>query len=213
MAETKPRRPDGLTIIAILWFISGLINIYMSFQTISLDLELYSYLNYSIIHPWFNFGIIAEMIIAIFIIILGIIQLITVFGLWTGKPYSYRLTLIVPIFLLIVNLSSAVLYASAPAELGLGGSTGFAIAVSVSNIIWLVIVWDYLGKPHVKAYLGIAQPKSTTTEKLDQEIPEKPLPVTDTKPPSSKDKFFCRYCGAENEADAVYCEKCGKKLK
>jgi len=24
---------------------------------------------------------------------------------------------------------------------------------------------------------------------------------------------FCRYCGAENKSDAVFCEKCGKKLK
>lgn len=24
--------------------------------------------------------------------------------------------------------------------------------------------------------------------------------------------FFCRYCGAENKADAVFCEKCGKKI-
>lgn len=26
-------------------------------------------------------------------------------------------------------------------------------------------------------------------------------------------KFFCRYCGAQNKSDAVFCEKCGKKLK
>jgi len=25
-------------------------------------------------------------------------------------------------------------------------------------------------------------------------------------------KFFCRYCGAENKSDAVFCERCGKKL-
>jgi len=25
-------------------------------------------------------------------------------------------------------------------------------------------------------------------------------------------KFFCRYCGAENKGDAVFCEKCGKKI-
>jgi len=28
----------------------------------------------------------------------------------------------------------------------------------------------------------------------------------------SENKFFCRYCGAENQGDAVFCEKCGKKI-
>ena len=26
-------------------------------------------------------------------------------------------------------------------------------------------------------------------------------------------KFYCRYCGAENKNDAVFCERCGKQLK
>jgi rRNA maturation endonuclease Nob1 len=30
----------------------------------------------------------------------------------------------------------------------------------------------------------------------------------DTEP-----KFYCRYCGAENPSDAVFCEKCGKQIK
>ena len=28
-----------------------------------------------------------------------------------------------------------------------------------------------------------------------------------------KEDYYCRYCGEENKSDAVYCEKCGKKLK
>jgi hypothetical protein len=34
-----------------------------------------------------------------------------------------------------------------------------------------------------------------------------PVPVA-----TSGQKRFCRYCGAENKIDAVYCEKCGKKI-
>jgi len=30
--------------------------------------------------------------------------------------------------------------------------------------------------------------------------------------PKVEGKFFCRYCGAENSQDAVYCIKCGKKI-
>lgn len=28
----------------------------------------------------------------------------------------------------------------------------------------------------------------------------------------SQEKMFCQYCGAQNETDAVYCKKCGKKI-
>lgn len=28
----------------------------------------------------------------------------------------------------------------------------------------------------------------------------------------STEKKFCRYCGTENKSDAVFCEKCGKKI-
>jgi len=31
-------------------------------------------------------------------------------------------------------------------------------------------------------------------------------------PTVSVEKKFCRYCGAENKSDAVFCEKCGKKI-
>lgn len=31
-------------------------------------------------------------------------------------------------------------------------------------------------------------------------------------PIKREESFFCRYCGTENEPDAVYCEKCGKKV-
>jgi ribosomal protein L40E len=29
---------------------------------------------------------------------------------------------------------------------------------------------------------------------------------------STKEKIFCRYCGFQNEVDAVYCKKCGKNI-
>lgn len=32
------------------------------------------------------------------------------------------------------------------------------------------------------------------------------------KPPVSTEKKFCRYCGTENKVDAVFCEKCGKRI-
>jgi len=28
----------------------------------------------------------------------------------------------------------------------------------------------------------------------------------------SSKKSFCRYCGAKNKADAIFCESCGKRI-
>jgi hypothetical protein len=40
------------------------------------------------------------------------------------------------------------------------------------------------------------------------------LKTTFTKPSvtSLTEKKYCRYCGIENKSDAVFCEKCGKKI-
>lgn len=166
MGEIKPKRPDGVTLIAIFWFIFGLINVYLSFQTISLDLEVLPLLsNLSGIYSWLSFGVPAELVLATLVLCLGFIQIVTVPGLWTGKPYSYKLALIVPILLLIGNVSSVGLYASAPAELDLGFNVGSWVFPLVMSMVWVIIYWQYLGKPHVQAFLGIKQSQPTVLKK------------------------------------------------
>jgi hypothetical protein len=32
------------------------------------------------------------------------------------------------------------------------------------------------------------------------------------KPSISTEKKYCRYCGTENNKDAIFCEKCGKRI-
>jgi len=41
----------------------------------------------------------------------------------------------------------------------------------------------------------------------------KTVVINKEKPLDSKSKFYCRYCGAENKDDAMFCEKCGKELE
>jgi uncharacterized membrane protein len=38
-------------------------------------------------------------------------------------------------------------------------------------------------------------------------------PVFQSQTPASIEKRYCPYCGAENEADSLYCSRCGRKLK
>ncbi len=205
MGETLLRRPQGLTLIAILWLIFGLVNIYLSFQTISGDLEVLPLLSDPSVPSWFSFGIPAELALAILVLCVGLFQIITVPGLWTGKPYSYKLALIVPILLVIFNASAVGVYASAPAELNLEWGPGTYLVSVFIGMFWVVVYWKYLCQPHVKAFLRITQPQSTIQEK-----PVLPKEVNQTKDDA---KFYCRYCGAENKTDTVFCEKCGKDLR
>jgi ribosomal protein L40E len=65
----------------------------------------------------------------------------------------------------------------------------------------------------VKAYLGVIQSNTIMQEEKEPEIQQEPISMKEEKSMVKDDKFYCRYCGRENEADAVFCEKCGKKLK
>jgi len=60
--------------------------------------------------------------------------------------------------------------------------------------------------------------RQTATTFPPTPIPVPPPPSTLPVPPSpvpvatSEEKKFCRYCGGENKMDAVFCEKCGRKV-
>lgn len=212
MGEVPLKRPNGLTLIAIVWFIFGILNVYFSFQKINVDLRMWSSLSDSVVHEWFSFWVPAQWVLAILGLCLGLLQIITVLGLWTGKPYSYKLALIVTVLLVIGPISSAGLYASAPAELDMGFNVGTFIFPVVMSIVWIVIYWRYLRRPHVKAFLGITQPQITLQEEPTA-TKEKTMVVKEEKTSEKEPKFYCRYCGVENKSDAVFCEKCGKQLK
>ena len=94
------------------------------------------------------------------------------FGLWTGKKYSYKLALAVPVVHVVLNVCFVVLYATAPAELGLISSVGSSVFGLAVGLAFLVVIWWYLRKPHVKAFLGVAE-----TAKQPPPPPLSPTPV------------------------------------
>jgi hypothetical protein len=153
-------RPLGVTIIAILWLIFGLINIYTSFHATSVDFEWLSPMaakGFSMLHPWFMFAIPVDLILGITTLCIGVIQVVTVFGLWTGKRYSHLFSLLAPIFLLIINVLLVGLYASAPSEVNLSISWGLISFEILANTLWIAIYWRYLGQSHVKTFLGVTK--------------------------------------------------------
>lgn len=194
MNEEKNKRPIGLTIIAILWLISGIIHIYLASEIVRGDLEALEYLSLSWIPEWewFSFVVPTELTLSIIVLCLAVLQILTVPGLLAGKKYSHRLALATPVAFVIVNLALLGLYLSAPSGIDLGNSLIYpAVSVAV-NVLWVLVYWKYLAKPDLKTYLGVTQPKP---------------PVPD------ETEFYCRHCGAENKIDAEFCEKCGKNIE
>jgi fucose 4-O-acetylase-like acetyltransferase len=150
MREQKPRIPDGIGASAVLWFLAGLYTIYGSFNALnSGDIAR-------------TFGVPIEFSIIIVFFVMGFAQIIDAFGLWTGKSYSYRLTLIIPLFAVGINLALASLYASAPSKLNLTSNS--ALVNAIGWVIWIFVYRWYFGKPYVKAYLE--RSKSNTTANI-----------------------------------------------
>lgn len=195
-------RPSGISIIAVLWTLGSIINIVSGLDAIIRDLGLLPYLSDPYMPEWGTFGLPAEIVLNFFVVALSFLILLVVYGLFTAKSWSYDLALAIPVFVAIINIAIMGLYASAPIELELGGEVISRIPLFAVNLLWAVIIWSYLTRPHVKQYL--------------KQLPTPPVPVPPLSTPilvaSSEGKKFCRYCGAENKTDADFCEKCGRKI-
>ena len=96
------------------------------------------------------------------------------------------------------------------------GKTGF----SYGNLKWAKLVVDGVDgkgseflnkkkKPEFWQHLGLKGKREleATKEKTNALRVEEEKQIE-----GDASKFFCRYCGAANKDDAVFCEKCGKKI-
>ncbi|MGC1120412.1 MAG: zinc ribbon domain-containing protein [Candidatus Methanofastidiosia archaeon] len=128
----KKERPMGLSIISVLWVIGGFINLVGGALGVLAGMALL---------VTFDLGGVVMVLTMAFAMILGLAQLLTAYGFWTGKLWSFRLAQVVILLLVICSASSIVI----------GASKTF----SFSTIIWIVVYFTYIEKPHVKKYLGV----------------------------------------------------------
>ena len=158
MSEEKIKRPIGVSLIAILWLISGIIHGYLAYVIIGGDLESLQYLSWPEISEWFVYAVPTELTLSIIVLCLAVLQILTVPGLLAGKKYSRRLALAIPVAFVIVNLAFLGLYFSAPHNITLGNSMLFPALSSNVGMFWVIVYFKYLEKPNVKTFLGIKQP-------------------------------------------------------
>jgi len=85
---TTHKRPLGITIIAILLFISAIIEIVGGILSVAGSPSA---------------GTINDVLLGWFPLILGIIELLLAWGLWTLKPWAYWGTLVVEIVIILVH--------------------------------------------------------------------------------------------------------------
>ena len=116
------------------------------------------YLSNPAVPQWFQFGVPAELTLAYLSVILGIAELILVFGLWRGKRWGYYLAFIAPAIGLILGFAGIGLYQSAPAALGLiTGSDYTPIFEGLGlGVLMLAVSVLYLRRGYVKAHFGLA---------------------------------------------------------
>jgi hypothetical protein len=135
-------RPTGVTIIAVLNIISGIIMIAggVGLAAIGSVLPTMTTVDPNAGGQMALAGVLGVGGIAVgaVLIILGIISFIVAWGLLKGKGWAWTVTLILSAISIIMGVISLV-----------GGNVG-----SIVNVIIAGIVIYYLYRPHVKAYFG-----------------------------------------------------------
>jgi len=142
MSTTSKSRPTGVTIIAILNIISGIIMLAggLGLAAISSVLPTMTTIDPNAGGQMALAGLVGGAGIAVggILIILGIISFIVAWGLLKGKGWAWSLTLILSVISIIIGIVSMA-----------AGNFG-----SIINIIIAGIIIYYLYRPHVKAFFG-----------------------------------------------------------
>jgi lysylphosphatidylglycerol synthetase-like protein (DUF2156 family) len=134
VAQPRPSRPLGVTVVAILQFLGGILLVLGGAALAALP-QLVGL-------PLFGFLLGG---LGVFLVVIGALALLVGWGLWTGKGWAWWLTVILQALNIVLSL----------ALLALGELTAI-----VSLIIAAIILY-YFFKPHVKAYFGVKVSFST----------------------------------------------------
>ncbi len=161
----KPPRPLGVTILAILDAISGILLILLGIgfgalmglgmMTMLRDLIRQYGRMLPIAAP---IGAIILVIVAIFLVF-GFIDLIMAWGLWTGKTWAWWLTVILTGLGLLMQLGNLGLMAlgivaALTTPRMLPGTLVGIVPIFIGIGINVLILW-YFFRPHVKAFFGM----------------------------------------------------------
>jgi hypothetical protein len=153
----KQSRPRGVSIIAILIIIAGVLSLLLGIGLVVIGPFLMNGLHAasgnlgSQIEPQI-LGIIF-LVFGGILLGLGIANLVMAYGLWKGKGWAWTISMIV----LFIGIAINILSVSIPSVTGVFSDTGSVLTRVVSGIVSIGIstfIVYYLYRPHVKAYFG-----------------------------------------------------------
>jgi hypothetical protein len=167
--QNKQHRPTGVTIIAILTIIGGILLLLSGIALVAFGV-LFSVNRVgattitsasSIVGAQF-FGIIFAAIGGVLLII-GIGYLIMSYGLFKGKGWAWTITIILTIIGIAIQIVSTSVGSVFTASLNNANNVSSGIIGSIIGIAINIAVLYYLYRPHVKAYFGKAQQQPIST--------------------------------------------------
>jgi drug/metabolite transporter (DMT)-like permease len=144
----KQKRPTGVTVIAILIIIGGILLLLAGVGGVAVG---------SLLIPEIT-GLVFVIIGAILLAI-GIGYLIVSYGLLKGKGWAWTITVVLLFIGIVINVASIV-FGSFVINMDIATFLTANIG-SIAGIIISVIILYYLYRPHVKSYFGKLHPTTT----------------------------------------------------
>jgi hypothetical protein len=137
--QPKPKRPTGVTVLAVLDILGGIAGIGVG----ALLIGVAALASSSLATQYPALGTISGISSILYALgalslILGILAIILAIGFLGGRGWAWTLGIVVGVISIIVSI----------AELAIGFST------NVIGIIFQIIIIYYLMRPHVKAFFG-----------------------------------------------------------
>jgi len=153
-AQSVTKRPTGIVVLCVLWFLGGLYNVFAGLSTLASDVDVMtseSYYYDQELQSWLSWAIPTEAIIMVIVALLGIVQFVTIYGLWNGKSWSYKLGIATPIVGMFTNWAATLLIMTLPYGYSVDG--GFNFVQSIGSVFIGIIYISYLRQAHVKKWL------------------------------------------------------------
>ena len=146
MGETHSGRPRKITGLAVLWFFLGLWNAWSALQGINADLSNWHLLSEPTVSGWFKTAGPVELCANFALLAIFILILLAALGLFTGKRWSYKLTLAAGTISAFLYFVLGALYLSAPPEIykNLGAAIVQELGLGVFQIALVIVSWRYL---------------------------------------------------------------------
>src|SRR5216683_4016480 len=192
--QPKPKRPTGVTVLAILEILGGLAGLVGGAALIGVA-ALVSSSNFATLYPQLaGIGSVSTLLYALgaLALIFGILGVVLGIGFLGGKGWAWTLGIVVGILNIVVSI----------AETAIGSSS------NIIGIIFPIIIIYYLMRPHVKAFFGKGPAMAAGMQPPPMMSSSMPMGSA----PMGSMGMTCKNCGASIPAGATRCPSCGANL-